>query len=128
MSLKAEIKAQLVALGYTGAIFYGSIPNAANDEVILLRDEGPHDDDPTGIRVYPRMSIFIRGKSRPEVEALARTFYHFFHVRGPLFLASGYRLSRSLTSGLPRDLGTDASDLHRWSLDLLLTLPSNTNL
>jgi len=127
MTLKQEIKAQLVALGYTGAIFFGQIP-ANVDACILLRDEGEHQSDPTRMRIYPQLSVFIRGSSRSDVETLARTIYDFFHVDAPLVLASGYRVSRSITGGLPRDLGKDAADLWRSSLDLNLTQPRNTEL
>lgn len=127
MTLKQAIKAQIQALGYTGAIFYGSIPSG-QDEALLLRDEGEHDTDATRMRIHPRLSVLIRDSDRVEVENLARAIYDFFHVDAPLVLASGYRISRSMTSGLPRDLGKDGTDLWRRQIDLLLTQPRNTNL
>ena len=127
MSLKDSLKAQIVALGWTGAIFYGAIPDGI-DEAILIREELVHNIDLTLNRIYPTIGIFIRTKTQAGAETIARAIYEHFHTLAPLTLSNGFRVNRSATDGLPRDLGKDSADLWRRQIDLQLTLTKTATL
>jgi len=122
MTLREAIRAHIQnELEFSGSIFLVPIP-LNKDEGILVRDAGQWATDPTKLRQYPRIQLFMRFRSSETCNDWGDTLYRAFNIGRPLQLTNDFRVGRCRCAGPPLPLGPDPTGLYRRTLDLEISM------